>query len=585
MPVNKRDLLAGAGLAAALAAYLLPMANVGVDQHHDGIMLKPAFDVLAGQVLFRDSFTQYGALSSYLQALALWISPTLLSIRLLTVAAYVGTLVLAYASWRFLLPRSLAVVAGIFFILFIPLYGKDYWDHQYYILLPWSSVYAMLFQALGLYAVMRAIRDPQAKSWALLLGVSCAAVFWCRQPVGVTMAGALVVAALVLIWTGWAPADASRRAVFGRAAAGFLGLNFLIFAGITIAGAFPAWWEQNIVWPARWSGSVDWMDTLPFTMHPSAALGLVLLGVALALPHKLAVKRPGWSRGHTVGYFVILAAVLVWRRAWLLRIVDVTDGGWLLLIPLVLIAIGVASLWRGRAVASGSRPSEYFLTGALAAVSIGSLAQYYPMADGWHIFDALAPAFGLFVLALWRLSGWKPTWVAVALVLAMVPEACRKAVAMRGALSRALVTLEKPAVLRGMRVPPAQAASLAEIDEVFAEILRHAPDIPTALIGDNALYLCLGRNRENPIPYYVTWRGLASQPDNLRRWEYIHRVRPVLVLQAARWDAVNEFYRKANYVPLRYVPGETLEIAVPGELAARMGVGVYGLGQPRATAR
>ncbi|HEX7632205.1 MAG TPA: hypothetical protein VF388_08735, partial [Lacunisphaera sp.] len=111
------------------------------------------------------------------------------------------------------------------------------------------------------------------------------------------------------------------------------------------------------------------------------------------------------------------------------------------------------------------------------------------------------------------------------------------------------------------------------------------PDIPTALIGDNALYLCFGNNRANPIPYYVTWRGLASQPENLRRWEYITRVRPLLVLQAARWDAVNDFYRKANYVPLRYVPGEVLEIAVPGELAARLGLKAYGVGGPPPAAR
>jgi hypothetical protein len=186
--VNRRDVLTGGILALVFTALLLPLARVGVDQHHDGIMLKPAFDILAGQVLFRDSFTQYGALSSYLQAAALWISPTLLAIRLLTVGAYVATLLLVYASWRLVLPRSLAVVAGIFFILFLPVYEKDYWDHHYWILLPWSSVYAMLFQAVGLYAVFRAIQGNQSRSWGLLAGVACAAVFWCRQPVGVTMA-------------------------------------------------------------------------------------------------------------------------------------------------------------------------------------------------------------------------------------------------------------------------------------------------------------------------------------------------------------------------------------------------------------
>ncbi|HEX7631470.1 MAG TPA: hypothetical protein VF388_05000, partial [Lacunisphaera sp.] len=246
MAVNKRDILAGGGLAVALVALLWPLANVGVDQHHDGIMLKPAFDILSGQVLFRDSFTQYGALTSYMQAFVLWFSPTLLAIRGLTVAAYVASLVFVYAAWRLLLPRSLAVIAGIFFILFIPAYETDYWDHRYYILLPWSSVYAMLFQAVGLYALFRAIRDEAAKSWGLLLGVACACVFWCRQPVGITMAGCLVVAGFVLAWTGWTPKEASRGGVFARVGAGYFGVHLVLFGGIAVTGALPAWWEQNI---------------------------------------------------------------------------------------------------------------------------------------------------------------------------------------------------------------------------------------------------------------------------------------------------------------------------------------------------
>src|SRR3954469_15971490 len=104
-----RDSIYAALLAAGLAMVLVPLAHLGIDPHHDGIMLKPALDVLSGQVLFRDSFMQYGALTCYLQALALWFSPTLLSIRLLAAAAYVVTLLFLYSAWRMILPRSLAV--------------------------------------------------------------------------------------------------------------------------------------------------------------------------------------------------------------------------------------------------------------------------------------------------------------------------------------------------------------------------------------------------------------------------------------------------------------------------------------------
>jgi len=59
----------------ALFALTLTIASIfsvlGVDPHHQGIMFKPAFDVAHGQMLFRDTFTQYGALTTLLHAWAL----------------------------------------------------------------------------------------------------------------------------------------------------------------------------------------------------------------------------------------------------------------------------------------------------------------------------------------------------------------------------------------------------------------------------------------------------------------------------------------------------------------------------------
>jgi hypothetical protein len=55
-------------------------------------MLKPALDVLAGQVVFRDTFSQYGAGLHYLQAATLWaFGPTLRVMRLSALAIYAVT--------------------------------------------------------------------------------------------------------------------------------------------------------------------------------------------------------------------------------------------------------------------------------------------------------------------------------------------------------------------------------------------------------------------------------------------------------------------------------------------------------------
>ena len=70
--------------------------------------------------------------------------------------------------------------------------------------------------------------------------------------------------------------------------------------------------------------------------------------------------------------------------------------------------------------------------------------------------------------------------------------------------------------------------------------------------------------------------GLADQPMNQKRWNYIQNVRPLMFLHKARWEAVNDFYRRARYLPVLYVEEEALEIAVPQELADAMGLKVYG---------
>jgi hypothetical protein len=49
-----------------------------------------------------------------------------------------------------------------------------------------------------------------------------------------------------------------------------------------------------------------------------------------------------------------------------------------------------------------------------------------------------------------------------------------------------------------------------------------------------------------------------------------------MFLHKARWEAVDDFYRRARYLPVLYVAEEALEIAVPQELADAMGLKVYG---------
>jgi hypothetical protein len=582
--MSKRDVLVAGGLAAILMAFLLPMAPIGVDPHHDGIMVKPAMGVLAGQVLFRDTFSQYGAITTYFQALALAIQPSLLALRLATVALYGATLFCLYAAWRLSLPRSLAVVACALLILFLPAYETEPWNHEHWMLLPWSSAFAMLFQAIGLYALFRVIRSERPEQWGFVLGLACAAVFWCRQPVGIMMTGSLIAIWPALHWTGWMPVQSSKRAILIRILGGFLGLHGLLIGGTAVSGALPAWWYQNFVWPVRLKEAVTWTDSLLVFINPAAAAGMVALAAALALPGLLGRRRPNLPPAVWPAYFAGLAGLLLWRHDWLLGVIAMREGGWSVLIPAVVLAVAVGSIVGAVRQRGAPQPVDYYLSAAWAAIGLGSLMQYYPVGDCWHMFYGLVPVFGLMVHAAWNWSGWRAPVVAAVFAVVLLPAVYFKARLISPAINRPLVTLAKPALLRGMRVPPEQARYLDQIADTLALVQRFQPDIPAVLIGNDALYLGYLENQANPTPYYVTWMGLADQADNLQRWDYIHRNRPVMILQKPRWEAVDDFYRRARYVPLLYVQAEWLEIAVPQELAEVMGLqnyGLFGIGRPR----
>jgi hypothetical protein len=577
-PMDKWDWLIGLLSAAALMAWLFPFAHLGIDPHHDGIMLKPALDVLSGQTLFRDTFTQYGALSTYLQVLALRLQPSLLTLRLMTVGMYGISLFILYAAWRLILPRSLTIVACALFILFLPGYEKN-WLNQYWILLPWSSVHALMFQSIALYALLNVVRQEQAARWAVMLGLATACIFWCRQPAGILTAGALLVIWLALSWTGWKPVNESPRRIMNGILGGFFGVHLLILGGIWLSGAGPAWWYQNFVWPGKYAslvGDALWRSFSRDFLHPAAAGQLLGVLLAVMLPGILSRLGPRLSSRFVVVWYVGVGIVLAWQWTWLRPVLDLRAGGWTLLLPAVLILLALASLGQGFAGRNRPKPADYHLVAAGAALSLCSLVQYYPVADTWHTTWALAPTFGLIVFAGWRWSGWPASFTVGLVIAAFLPSLCTRIEAARRALAEPSVTLASPAVLRGMQVPPAQARMFTEIATLLDRVLKARPDIPSALVGNDALYLCFTPNRTNPVPYYVTWGGLTDHDVDLQRWTQILRTRSLIFFLKPDWSWANDFYHRTGYVPLVYFPDAALEIAVPPEVADAMGVTTYG---------
>ena len=122
-------------------------AVIGIDFFHDGVSFNPAFDVVSGKLLFRDTCcNKYGALSIYLQALAMLIfGKYLIVTKILTTFFYGLIAVILYIIWKRILSEKLALLACIISVLILPYYYVTEW-----LVLAWSSVYALFFSVNSL---------------------------------------------------------------------------------------------------------------------------------------------------------------------------------------------------------------------------------------------------------------------------------------------------------------------------------------------------------------------------------------------------------------------------------------------------
>ncbi|MCS6245275.1 MAG: hypothetical protein H2172_15690 [Opitutus sp.] len=483
----KSDAWIASLLTLVAGVIFYPFAAIGVDPHHDGIMLKPAMDVLSGQVLFRDTFSQYGPLTTYFQALALAVSPTLYSLRILTVLAYAGSLGFLYLAWRAMLPRSLSLVACLFFVVYAPFYHPD-WP-----MLPWSSALALFFQSWAVLSLMRIVAGRAHPVWAWGLGIACACTLWCRQPVGIILTASVGVIAIALHVKGWRIPDGATGRVWGRVAAGFGVVTVLILGHLATHGAFGAWWEQNILWPKRWAQHADkflftWFAPRNLSLAPMLGLlGLFCAGFVPAIIRRAWSGLPRWADlvwlGVGVAAYFGFARALV--RPWLL----LPEGGWnALIIGLIVLQALWVVVVRIDPARTGERADGYLLA-AMTGVALGSAAQIYPVPCGNHIYWALAPGLGLFVYLCWRWSRAE-VWVCSLLVgLLLLPLGYDKFRWGQYTLGLPAITLESPSVLRGMRTTPERGQALQRLDQVLQPLLAANPAQPGMLYGDDALYL------------------------------------------------------------------------------------------------
>jgi hypothetical protein len=562
-----KDVWIAVVLAVLAGCAFYPFASLRCDAHHDGIMLKPALDVLSGQVLFRDTFTQYGPLTTYLQAAALAIEPKLLSLRLLAAAAQAGALGFLYLAWRTVLPRPVGLVAATLFIVWPMFY------FPLFVMLPWSSTLALFFQSIALLALVRLVAGESSAPWGWLLGIGCACTFWCKQPVG----GFLTIGALdcagVLWLAGWTPKDGWLKTL-GRVAAGGAVVSGLVLGHLAIHGAVGAWWEQNIVWPRSWAAGAGESLFGGFVHHlvwSSESLIPLIVLVVIFIPGMVRRVYAGLPRWVEWIWWPLLC-VAYWSGAdrWVKMGLVQLPRGWSLLV--VALACGLMILLAGRALWSRmtGRPLEtgFHLIVAVTAVALCSLPQLYPMMSANHIFWAVAPGIGVLIYVVYRVSGMGARECALGLLLVLTIIIYDRYRWGLFTATQPFVRVENPAVLSGLRVGASQAEALNRVDVVVEKNLAAEPGVEVILYGDDALYLSFFNNRENPSPYYASWAGLLKDEDVARRRDFVTTRRPVVLVNGSGLVELKSL--PGDYRPVLFEAELGLKIFLPGWLREKM---------------
>lgn len=494
------DTLICISLAAVVYATVDPFAFIDVDPQHDGLMFKVAFDLYHGAVPFRDTFSQYGLLTSLLHASLLYIfEPTLLVLRLMTVLLYSVTAPLMWMLCRLVLSRLMSVLAVLLWFSLAAFF--------LYPLLPWSSSAALPVQACMILLAARYFTKGNA--WYLAASATMAAViFWIRMPVGVvSLLSFLCVIAFLRLSQRWRLLDILGGWREGAIVLGaFFGFSAPFLVYLLVSGAFRDWFLQTFV---------------------------MALVFARSIPEV-------WGNGEGPLWTIARSFFPVW-----LNMV------WALLPALALLGFMVL-VFQFRRARMGPARNRSVVMLVMTTFAVASWSQYYPVTEERHVFWGAMPlvpvAFFWVQTALLAVGRRLPervrfggrlsatATVFLALCVVAVPAAERYEAAFTR-LSKFNRPFEAPAVLKGMYGTLDQVRLYAAMDRDIKELEKANPGADLITTGFDPLYLTFGTYRPNWHPLYVFFDiGVAiypAYPQQLK--EFVKQKRPIIISPGDVW--------------------------------------------------
>ncbi len=436
-------------------------ARISVDPHHDGILIKPAFDVLDGKMLFKQTYNQYGALTVLIQALALLIfGRYLIVIRLLTALFYGLSSVFLWLIIKRFTPKLISGLICVIWILLAPFYRI--------IFLPWSSIYALFTTLLTAYFLILSIEKKNV-IWLFLSGITSGLTFWFKQPNGIYLTTAIFIYFLILKLLHIRSSSTHTRQM-KLFFLGFFSVCAIILLWLFVNGAVIDWFKQSILLAFNFAVSVG-------SKNDNFIIGLFN-----------AFFPPS------------LGPISVWA-----------------LPPMVVIILLIKAFY---IIKSSTTDKSYHLKIlSLSLVALSSWLNYFPVNDIRHTFWASPLLIGLLIYGIWEmLKSIKAgtsffDWLIkififmfFLLIIFFVDIRARLGFALQK-FNQRYYSVSQPKVLKYMLLTKEEAEDYYYFSRQMDNFFSKYPNFNLITIGQNALYFTFNSHASNFHPFYI-YEGL-----------------------------------------------------------------------------
>lgn len=494
----------------------IPFSRLGVDPHHDGIMLTPALVVARGGVIHRDIFSQYGPLTAHFQAVFVWIfGPHLLSIRIASATYLSLAVAFLFSIWRRVFGKGVALFAYMLII------SSSYFFISTSPMHPWSSDVMLFLQALTIYllVVSHSCLGKKASVFTYVGGFV----------LGLQFANRYVAAFLMLIGLSLFYLAHKKKGL------GLLWLGVMTSTGaalflLLISKSYEDWYFQSIQFPRNWvsevSGSGGWLairGALVSHALPGAAISLLVIsGFNVASIRKRLLTPP---QRVLLALFVSLL-LIVTSSNLTIPYWNINDILWTFAGVLLISAPWYFLRIQKRGVGDVTGEAILFI-GAVAAS-----AAIFPIPDIRHLYWGLIPSIGS---GLWFLKSHinlKHNRVVLAtLSLVLLIPSTLQTVEKTVEMDR--VSIANTPILKGMLMDRQYSQFFVARFQLIDEFLAVHPKAPILNICSDGLFASLAPVLKFPDPYFVSWQFgpdflSSNTPEGRNRLAFVQNARPIV---------------------------------------------------------